>query len=37
MDITIHATFLPHDGPNASLALYRDTLGFDVRNDVGYG
>ena len=37
MDITIHATFLPHDDPNASLAFYRDTLGFEVRNDVGYG
>ena len=37
MDITIHASFLPHDDPDASLALYRDTLGFEVRNDVGYG
>ncbi len=37
MDITIHQTFLPHDDPDASLALYRDTLGFEVRNDVGYG
>jgi catechol 2,3-dioxygenase-like lactoylglutathione lyase family enzyme len=37
MDITIHSTFLPHDDPNASLAFYRDTLGFEVRNDVGYG
>jgi catechol 2,3-dioxygenase-like lactoylglutathione lyase family enzyme len=36
MDITIHATFLPHDDPDASLAFYRDTLGFEVRNDVGY-
>jgi catechol 2,3-dioxygenase-like lactoylglutathione lyase family enzyme len=36
MDITIHASFLPHDDPDASLAFYRDTLGFDVRNDVGY-
>ena len=36
MDITIHASFLPHDDPNASLAFYRDTLGFEVRNDVGY-
>ncbi len=33
-DITIHGTFLPDDDPNASLALYRDTL--EVRNDVGY-
>jgi uncharacterized glyoxalase superfamily protein PhnB len=37
MAITIHASFLPHDDPNASLAFYRDTLGFEVRNDVGYG
>ena len=36
MDITIHQTFLPHDDPDASLAFYRDTLGFEVRNDVGY-
>jgi catechol 2,3-dioxygenase-like lactoylglutathione lyase family enzyme len=37
MAITIHMTFLPHNDPDASLAFYRDTLGFDVRNDVGYG
>src|SRR5436309_13225553 len=37
MDITIHSTFLPHDDPDASLAFYRDTLGFEVRNDVAYG
>src|SRR3954451_21686805 len=37
MDITIHATLLPHDDPDASLAFYRDTLGFEVRNDVEYG
>jgi uncharacterized glyoxalase superfamily protein PhnB len=37
MDITIHSTFLPHDDPDASLAFYRDTLGFEVRNEVGYG
>ena len=37
MDITIHSTFLPHDDPDASLAFYRDTLGFEVRDDVGYG
>jgi catechol 2,3-dioxygenase-like lactoylglutathione lyase family enzyme len=36
MDITIHATFLPHNDPDASLAFYRDVLGFEVRNDVGY-
>jgi catechol 2,3-dioxygenase-like lactoylglutathione lyase family enzyme len=37
MDITIYQTFLPHDDPDASLAFYRDTLGFEVRNDVEYG
>ena len=37
MDITIHATFLPHDDPDASLAFYRDVLGFEVRADVGQG
>ncbi|HVA22272.1 MAG TPA: VOC family protein [Candidatus Micrarchaeia archaeon] len=31
----MHLTVLPHDDPDASLALYRDTLGFEVRNDVG--
>ena len=36
MDITIHVAFLPHTDPDASLAFYRDTLGFEVRNDVGY-
>jgi len=37
MDIKIHASFLPQDDPDAALAFYRDTLGFEVRNDVGYG
>ncbi len=36
MKINIHVTFLPHTDPEASLAFYRDTLGFEVRNDVGY-
>jgi catechol 2,3-dioxygenase-like lactoylglutathione lyase family enzyme len=35
-DITIHASFLPHDDPEASVAFYRDTLGFEVRMDVEY-
>jgi catechol 2,3-dioxygenase-like lactoylglutathione lyase family enzyme len=35
MDIAIHATFLPHEDPAASLEFYRDVLGFEVRNDVG--
>jgi catechol 2,3-dioxygenase-like lactoylglutathione lyase family enzyme len=37
MDITIHTSFLPHDDPDASLAFYRDALGFEVRSDVGQG
>jgi catechol 2,3-dioxygenase-like lactoylglutathione lyase family enzyme len=36
MDISIHASFLPHNDPDASLAFYRDALGFEVRDDVGY-
>jgi uncharacterized glyoxalase superfamily protein PhnB len=36
MDITIHASFLPQTDPDAAVAFYRDTLGFEVRNDVGY-
>eukprot|EP01133_Synstelium_polycarpum_P024553 gene24553-29449_t len=36
MDITIHSSFLPQDDPEAALNFYRDTLGFEVRNDVGY-
>ena len=36
MDISIHMSFLPHNDPDAALAFYRDTLGFEVRNDVGY-
>jgi catechol 2,3-dioxygenase-like lactoylglutathione lyase family enzyme len=37
MDITVHSSFLPQDDPDAALAFYRDALGFEVRNDVGYG
>ena len=37
MDLTILSSFLPLDDPEASLAFYRDVLGFEVRNDVGYG
>src|SRR6476620_314085 len=36
MDISIHSSFLPQDDPEAALAFYRDTLGFEVRGDVGY-
>ncbi|MEV5694162.1 VOC family protein [Micromonospora globbae] len=37
MDVTIHTTYLPHLDPDASLAFYRDALGFEVRSDVGQG
>ena len=37
MDLVIHTTPLPHTDPEASLAFYRDTLGFEVRTDVGSG
>jgi catechol 2,3-dioxygenase-like lactoylglutathione lyase family enzyme len=37
MDITIHSSFLPHDDPDASVGFYRDTLGFEIRLDVGNG
>ena len=36
MNLTIQYTFLPHTDPEASLAFYRDTLGFELRQDVGY-
>ena len=36
MNVTIHSSFLPHTDPDASLAFYRDVLGFEVRLDVGY-
>jgi uncharacterized glyoxalase superfamily protein PhnB len=36
MTITIHSSFLPHDDAEAALAFYRDTLGFELRLDVGY-
>ena len=37
MDISIHTSFLPHADPEASVAFYRDLLGFEVRQDVGNG
>ncbi|HMI33673.1 MAG TPA: VOC family protein [Propionibacteriaceae bacterium] len=36
MDLTIHSSFLPHSDPDASVAFFRDALGFEIRNDVGY-
>ncbi len=37
MDLIVHTTVLPHTDPEASLAFYRDTLGLEVRQDVGQG
>jgi uncharacterized glyoxalase superfamily protein PhnB len=37
MSLSIYSTFLPHTDPEASLAFYRDVLGFEVRLDVGGG
>ena len=37
VDLSIASAFLPHEDPEASVAFYRDILGFEVRNDVGYG
>ena len=37
MDITIHTSSLPHDDPDASVAFWRDIVGFEVRHDVGSG
>ena len=36
MDLTIHSAFLPQDDPDEAIAFYRDTLGFEVRGDVGF-
>lgn len=36
MNITIHYAFLTHTDPEAALGFYRDLLGFEVRQDVGY-
>ena len=36
MNITVNTSFLPHTDPEASLAFFRDALGFEVRKDVGY-
>jgi catechol 2,3-dioxygenase-like lactoylglutathione lyase family enzyme len=37
MDITIQASYLPHEDPDATITFYRDVLGFEIRNDVEYG
>jgi uncharacterized glyoxalase superfamily protein PhnB len=36
MNVSIHSSMLPQTDPEAALAFYRDALGFEVRNDVGY-
>jgi len=36
MDISIYQAFLPHEDAERTLAFYRDTLGFEVRDDVEY-
>ncbi|MCC3283301.1 VOC family protein [Arthrobacter caoxuetaonis] len=36
MNLNIFNSFLPQTDPDESLAFYRDALGFEVRNDVGY-
>jgi catechol 2,3-dioxygenase-like lactoylglutathione lyase family enzyme len=37
MNITIRQTLLPHNDPDASLAFYREILGFELRGDVENG
>lgn len=37
MNLSIHTTVLPHQDPDASVAFYRDALGFEVRSDFGQG
>jgi catechol 2,3-dioxygenase-like lactoylglutathione lyase family enzyme len=36
MDINIHSAFLPQNDPEAAVHFWRDVMGFEVRNDVGY-
>jgi catechol 2,3-dioxygenase-like lactoylglutathione lyase family enzyme len=36
MDIKINSAYLPHEDPDAAIAFYRDKLGFEIRDDVGY-
>ena len=37
MNISIHASFLPHVDAEESLAFYTEVLGFELRLDVGSG
>jgi uncharacterized glyoxalase superfamily protein PhnB len=34
MELNISSAFLPHSDAQATIAFYRDTLGFEIRNDV---
>lgn len=36
MDLNVFTAFLPHTDHEAAIAFYRDMLGFEIRNDVGY-
>ena len=36
MDLSIFSAFLPHDDRDAAVAFWCDTLGFELRNEVGY-
>ena len=36
MDIKLSACFIPVDNHDKALAFYRDVLGLEVRNDVGF-
>ena len=35
-DIAISQTYLPHTGKDEAIEFYRDKLGFEVRQEVGY-
>jgi len=35
--LTIAQAMLPHENADQTLGFYRDTVGFEVRNDVEYG
>jgi uncharacterized glyoxalase superfamily protein PhnB len=37
MSVSIYSAFLPHTDPEASIAFYREALGFEIRLDVGGG
>ncbi len=36
MAVTVSAMFIPVHDPDAALGFYRDALGLEVRNDVGF-